>query len=387
MTTTKITRFRFANVRPNVLLITGALILASFVFVYARSSRSAVPRRAMDGHALTVRTIPLAPLPEDNRPDVQIPAARLRAVIDQVADHDFSRWNQLIHGLRVWGAGAEGPGNWSGPKVVEIVCSSEKARERFGSAPHVLNRNGLHFAQEESSGEKHVDETLSVLAEAGIASNRPVQLIGHTTTVAEGVRASVSNFVMEQRLDFSVLAFAHYLPPQKDWTNKFGETISFDDVCQRLCDLPFGEGFCYGAHVMYTLSMVLSADRQEPLLSETTRRRVRSKLRDAITLLRETQRETGCWDTSWFDPKKPAAPSDFAGTLSVTGHSLEWLAVAPQDLIDDPQMVSRGCDGLLTLMLNTKQVTLNSSYNACTHALRAFKLWCPRAWNEVLEAE
>ena len=330
------------------------------------------------------RTSPLLLASAADRKEVPLPPERLRAALGPVIEHEFSRWNQLIHGLRLWGSKADGPGKWTGQRMLGVVCSAEQSRKVFGVSPQVLNRNGLHFAQVLERGEKHLDETLSVLAEIGINSDHPILFSEHTATVSDAVRASATNFVLTQTLDFSAVVLAHYLPPQSTWTNKFGDTLSFDDVCRQLCDQPLGQGNCYGCHAMYALAVIVAADGQHPILSDGARRAARTRMLHAVSTLRKSQRGDGCWDTNWFDPAKAVSRADAADPLSVTGHSLEWLAVAPPDIVGDPQIVSRACEGLLAVLLTSPPGSVGDNYNAFTHAARALKVWSPRAWTQAV---
>ena len=360
-----------------VWLVAAFVALVSFGLLYSRQSHLA----STPHPALAVRISPLAHLSDNNRMQISLPSDRMRAALLEVRGCEFLRWNQLIHGLRLWGPQADGAGKWTGKRMLDVVCSAEQAQKVFGFAPHVLNRNGLHFGQMLDHGEKHLDETLSVLAEIGVNSDYPILLFGKTSTVvSEAVRAAASNFVLDQTLDFSAVVFAHYLPPQSTWTNKFGETVSFDDVCDRLCNQPSGQGNCYGCHVMYALAIILAADRQHGILSDVSRRKVRSKLLQSVAALRQSQRADGSWCPQWFVPTKAAPQADVAGSLSVTGHSLEWLAVAPQDIIDDSKMISRACEALMTLFLTVPPGSVRDSYNAYTHAANALKMWSPQAW-------
>ncbi len=364
-----------------VALLCVAVIGFLFIFIYLRRSDSTSMREP----ALTVRSSPLS-LWDADRSEVDLPTDRMRYGLTRVARHDFSRWNQLTHGLRLWGPKIDRLGNWNGKRMLDVICSAEEAQAAFGFAPHLLNRNGLQFGHQfvegNLQGEKHRDETISILGEIGIPSNRQIVVWDQTTTVAETVRAAAVNCDLNQELDFSVAVFAYYLPPQRTWTNKFGEEISFDILCDRLCDRPLGTGGCGGCHAMYSLAIVLSADRHHEILSEASRRKVRSTLAQAIHTLQETQREDGTWDLHWFDPKAPQE-RDLSTTTMATGHTLEWLAVAPPDIMNDPEMVSRGCEGALRLLMDAPQTLLDTEYNYYTHVANALKLWSPQSWRSA----
>lgn len=351
---------------------------AGLLLLFVRPSKL-----ASSPHPTSICRVSPLRLWDNERIEVDLSPDRVHAALARVAQHDYLRWNQLTHGLRLWGPDADGPGKWTGKSMLDVIDSAEESQRAFGFAPHLLNRNGLHFGhrivEEKPQGEKHLDETVATLGEIGIPSDRPIRVWDQTATVADGVRAAMSNFSLDQELDFTPVVFALYLPPQRTWTNKFGETFSFDAMCQRMCERPLGEGNCGGCHRMYSLAMVLAADRQHEILSGVSRRNVRSKLLQALDALRRSQRADGSWDALWFDPAKAAPEKDLEGKIMATGHTLEWMAIAPRDIIDDPKMVSRACEALLKLVLAAPRESLRDDYNYYTHAASALKLWSPRA--------
>jgi hypothetical protein len=104
-------------------------------------------------------------------------------------------------------------------------------------------------------------------------------------------------------------------------------------------------------------------------------------LKQTVSTLRQTQREDGTWDALWFDPTIPAPTKYLTGTVMATGHSLEWLALAPQEFIDDPKMISRACEAALRLLETIPPEALRENYNYYTHVANSLKLWSPRAWS------
>lgn len=381
---------RAVDMKRGFLVISGVAVL-TFILLYPRFPGTAMtsgldPIEQLD---LVVREVPLS-LRHNNRMSVDLPADRLAAALSKIVQHDFLRWSQLTHGLRLWGADADGLalGKWNGSRMLDIVCSAERAQEVFGFSPHILNRNGLHFGhlivEDKLKGEKHLDETLSVFGEIGVHSDRKIVVWDQTTDVSSAVRAAATNLTLDQNLDFAPLAYALYLPPQSTWTNKFGEVITFDDVCLSVCEQPMGSGCCFGTHAIYSLACVLAANEQHKILSDTATQAVRSKLTEAVNALRESQQEDGCWHPEWFAAKRELGHADYGEMISATGHSLEWLAVAPQDIIDDPEMISRGCDGLLNLFLEAPSASLRDEYNYYTHAASALRMWSPESWDAAV---
>lgn len=367
-------------------LLTGLVILAGAALAsFALAYVSPWPRSSASVTDLTIRGEPLV-FWGTPRTEVSLRPERLRAALARLDQHVFSSWNQVTHGLRLWGTTGDRAGDWDGGRMLGVLCSAELAQEAFGFAPHLLNRNGLQFGHRfvegRLQGEKHLDESVSILGEIGIPSRQAIVVWDRSTTVGDAVRAAALNCDLDQELEFSVAVFAHYLPPQRAWRNKFGDEISFDALSDRLCRKPLGTGGCGGCHALYSLALVLAADRNNPLLSNPVREQVRARIREALAILRRTQRESGAWDLHWYDPALKAE-EEFSTIAMATGHTLEWLAVAPADLFDDPEMISRGCEAALGLILDAPPAQLDEEFNYYTHLANALKLWCPHAWRDA----
>src|SRR5690606_6469280 len=84
-----------------------------------------------------------------------------------------------------------------------------------------------------------------------------------------------------------------------------------------------------------------------------------------------------------FDPAPAAPRQDVIESIAATGHALEWLAAMPDDLLQDREMISRACEGLLNRLIATSPEVLRIHYNAGTHAANALRIWCPTAWSNA----
>lgn len=381
----RIRLFRDRNRVPatHVFVVVLGVLAVTAIFLTQRSNVGADPK------SLVVRARPLD-LMTVTRVPVELNNDRFTFAMQRIARHDFRRWTQLTHGLRLWGLDSRISEKWTGERMLAIVCSADKCQSEFGIAPHILNRNGLQFGhqivQGKPHGEKHRDETIAILAESGVPSSTPITVWDASTNVSAIVHAAALNCDLSEEIHFTAAAFAHYLPPQKAWMNKFGDTVDFDTISERLCDSALGSGGCGGCHTFFSLAAILNADGQHPILSERMRHKIRSKLSSAIELLQQTQRADGEWDTEWFNVIGKPGDDNLPAKVMVTGHTLEWLAIGPQDLVTDRGMVSRGCEAALNLIISSPEIVIEEEYNYYSHLANSLKLWCPVQWRTAKES-
>jgi hypothetical protein len=302
-----------------------------------------------------------------------------------------SRWVDLLHTLRFLGTTAEisgANGEWTGQELLSFVVDSGKTTERFG-AVHFANMHGIIFLcwdpRQQDQGEPHRDQMLTVLGKVGIPNTQEIDVDGVKYTVADVVRAAQAGFGWDQELAFTALALAYYLPPGNTWTNKYGQRISFDAICDRLCALPMGNGACYGTHNLDALAALLAADSQNRILSSKVRGRARSVLKQAIGLLEKSQSSEGWWNRKWFHEKVSSEneTGNELSTLVVTSHTLEWLATAPEDIECSPHRIERAIKYLTARTLAERPARLEQLYGVYTHVGTALQAWVPEVWREL----
>ena len=128
--------------------------------------------------------------------------------------------------------------------------------------------------------------------------------------------------------------------------------------------------------------MLLRIDDQIRILSEEGRTRVQTWLKDVTDRLVKSQRSEGFWDDQWSGPETEGLPppygSNFTETtmrLNVTGHVLEWWAMAPQEVQPPDDVRRRATRWLIDEIDELSPAEVRSYYTYLTHAGRALAMW------------
>jgi hypothetical protein len=296
----------------------------------------------------------------------------------------------VLHGLRLSGhSNSIGPQNVvsNGQKLFSIVVNSDQTEKRF-NVVHVATRNGVIFlpADRKSgrTGEPHRDKTLSVLGRIGTPSSQVIHIGGEDHTIGDVVRGAQINFGWDQELAFTAVALTYYLPPARQWTNKYGQEVDFDALCNRICRYPLGEGACYGTHNLFALAAMVAADRQYRILSAESAVQARRTLREASVLLAASQSSRGSWSESWHQGKSAVQPAATGGIgeLVATSHTLEWIAIAPEEVEFDSAAIGRAIKYLVDRSLTDSDVDIDKNYSPYTHVGTALQAWFPEVWKE-----
>lgn len=272
---------------------------------------------------------------------------------------------QLMHELRLWGLSATFSDDalsqpWSGVEAADILLSDKLCRERtFPKGGNLLLDSpfGIRAVAWGSpdavlkGGEGHHGQLLKVLAEVGAPLSTRVETeSGRVGTIADILRDATMRFTLNGELEFMATALALTLPPERGWTDRFGVRHTFDDLVENLLLEPYGKGSCCGCHKPYALINILRCDEQYPILSAESRTAALAWLARLSKLLERSERPEGGWDASWAGTEHSRAGfgDDLLDRITVIGHHLEWIALAPSSVRPERDVVQRAVIALRT---------------------------------------
>jgi hypothetical protein len=252
----------------------------------------------------------------------------------------------LLHLLRLHGLGAEvNAGNGRSPRcAIDVLTHESLGKEYFGEAPFVRTRTGIRYVTITPTStfrwnEGHRDQVLACFGELGLSLDVPLVFDQATGSVREVLDDSIANFCLQQReLAWTGVAYSLYLPPTRRWTNRFGDTNSFDDLANALLGFPMVRASCGGTHLAYALAVIARVDEEYPILECLTRERVRERLRNLVEMAVNHQRADGSWTLLWYtdDTSSHKNPIEFEASednlLLATAHLAECLLMLPQDI-------------------------------------------------------
>ncbi|MFN0199704.1 MAG: hypothetical protein ACKVT0_23360 [Planctomycetaceae bacterium] len=302
--------------------------------------------------------------------------------------------NYVDHALRFWGVPSqfEDPACYSGVEMRELLLDHRKFRAAWadeGTRPlFVAREKGVKpRVQQGDATTSHVDHTLGTLSEVGTPLDYPIITSQGETTVRALLNQSLYEFTMNQpEYEWSILAYALYLPPTKSWVTQEGQKMNFDRLSARLLREKLTRGVCFGNHRLFTLAMLLRVDERQDILSDETRQSIVEHLKMVTGKLIATQNAEGFWDESWDGSPQSSSSqtlSPIARKILATGHALEWWAMAPADVLPPLEVRMRAATWLVHTIaeMSDREITLN--YTFLTHAGRALALWRSKFPHEV----
>jgi hypothetical protein len=298
--------------------------------------------------------------------------------------------NNLVHALRLWGPQAEfqSPKIPSGAAMLRYLLDDAEfqhwagkkeaplwSRNAFGIRPRNYEDNFNHSL----TSSYHVDDLLATLAESGVSLHEKVQLRnGETATVRDILEHSLRAFYLKRfEYEWGMIAYARYAHPLESWKNQFGEKINTDALVNEMIGHRKDIGPCNGLHRLEAMVLLYRVDESVNALPPATKKKMLAYMLEVSQLLQASQNSAGFWSKKWIEGT--AGQNDTKAQLSdkilVTGHQLEWLALAPEEVLPPRETIVRACQYLARTLPELPAQEIEAHYGPFSHAARALCLW------------
>lgn len=298
--------------------------------------------------------------------------------------------NYVDHALRCWGLPAAfGDGqSLSGEAMRQLLVDHRAFVDVYGPSTPPLMRHAasgvLVRVQKGPATSSHVDHTLATLAEVGTPADFPIATAEGPATVRDLLDGALSNFAFAQpEYEWTALTYLLFAAdPSRPFVAADGQIVSLDDLAERLMRQTLDQGCCYGNHRLYALAVLERLDREAEAsgrcwLAVSSRARLREHLAQATATLIATQSASGCWEVNGLAsvriPDEEMSPR--AGRILMTGHALEFWAMASPEFHPPRETIVRGSQWLVRQIDALSEQDVREEYTYLSHACRALCLW------------
>lgn len=384
---------RLSQITLPPLILAVALLVYRVAFVRAAAERLEPARPG----AITIA-------PQFDEPRV-VTDEQLVQVLDRVLPPTAPlKTNNLVHALRLWGPDAEfGDAKVkSGRQMRDYLLDDRVYRQMAGDrAPPIFYRDAQGLAvrsyddavTDRDTSSYHTDDLLATLAETNTPLDAPLVLRDGQATVGQLLDDSLARFHLDRlEYEWSIISYARYVFPQQQFRNQWGQRIGVEQLIDEATGPPLELGPCNGLHRLEALVVLVRADDEIRALRPKSRQKTLAHLRHVSDLLAQSQTVDGYWTRQWPQGSAAAAPAagqagDVYDRILVTGHHLEWLALAPAEVQPPRETVVRSGQWLARTLLELDPKDIEAAYGPYTHAARALALWRGKdpfqAWSQA----
>jgi hypothetical protein len=334
------------------------------------------------------RQEPLRIAPLYNRPEM-VNDADLAAVLRQLRPKfpaQKIKPNFVEHALRIWGVDAtfRDPAVMSGAKMRDFLVNHGQYLASWGPEMEPLLQEkedgvAIRYGKVEGASVHH-DHFLACLTEAGVSLNEQVFTPQqHIRTINDVLQRALRDFrVDEPETEWSAMAFGLWISPIREWKLADGRTVTFDMLADRLLRGAKKFGVCSGTHRLYSMMTLVRLDDEFHILSLQSREKIMAHLRNVKQLIMESQFDDGHWPSNWYDGaaaiKTPLNDQLYQQVIS-TGHHLEWLAIAPEELHPPRAQIDKAARWAIRTTIDQKPESILASYTFYSHIGGALSLW------------
>lgn len=372
---------RISRIVLPVLIVVAALAVYRAAAVGPRPAAVALPRN-----------LPAVIRPRFDDPRV-VTEAQLAAVLERVKPPtDPVSTNNFVHALRLWGPAADfgDPKIPTGAQLRDYFLNDATFRHWAGEqTPPLFYRtaDGIEVRSyddrvaDRTTSSFHTNDLVATLAEIGTPLDTPLVMRDGQAQVSDLLATALGRAHAEQlEIEWTAIAYARYVFPQPGWKNKYGEKLDVEQLVDRLVSQPPELGPCNGLHRLEALVVLNRADDEYKALRPKTKLKLLLYLKRASNSLVASQTADGFWTRHW--PRGTSAatvskdnPATLHDKLLVTGHHLEWLALAPDEVQPPRETVIRAAQWLARTLVEMDQKELLDAYGPYTHAARSLCLW------------
>lgn len=407
-------------VRRSYLLICWVLAVASIVAValalprvepppavgkHAVRRSSTAKHHSVEEHSSFPAALEVA-VPPDAASDVD----GIATIIDRFRIGEGADVAKVVHALHVFSQEPSLLDRWElGVSDLEQVLLDQTVAAKWYKDELFIVRTGqgLRFVTGAGGiahglvGQPHIDQIAALFGELRLPASTLISVTDGAATIDDVLRESSSNFRLAGEFEWSVLVRARYFPSCRTWTNRFGESYDFDDVCRALIAKPLDRGSCGGTHALYALAAVAQICADAGSLSPAVAKFAGDYLRATGKFLVDHQLPNGSFEPHWYceivrqpwhrrmvaDAVKqldavawlPSASRDAcsgstlglgeAQHVLVTGHHLEWMMLLPVDAQPPPIHIRRAAGLLKNALAGASELEIKRNYCPYSHAL------------------
>ena len=271
--------------------------------------------------------------------------------------------------------------------LTSVIQKEEMAKKVLGDTLFRPSKFGIALVTGRTtrSQETHRDQGVAELGWFGTPTTFEIETNGKKYPFREAVKECVANFYLQNReLAWSATVMALYLPPQREWTNRYGERCNFDQLVDELMKRRFEDNSCAGVHLLETLTLIYKISVEEKILSLEKQEELGERLHVIFDALLRVQHESGYWRSDWFTSipsygqpfkgKRKWTPSDDPKSrILATCHVIEWFLELPDEFnIPDQTLMNAG----RWMLEHLKAKDLGGFYRPCpyTHVVRDLEL-------------
>lgn len=228
--------------------------------------------------------------------------------------------------------------------------------------------------------EGHPNQFLAILSMAELPRN-------YTFKAGNGASISVDDMLRNAQADcndaeevtWTLWAFARYMHPSSQWTNKYGQHWSMERLVQTEVGKEVKNGACGGCHGLFALALARNAYVQSGYQLQGAFLSADMKVKRYIAETRAFQNSDGSFSADHY--RSPMYAGDFNKRITASGHILEWLMIGVSNEELEQEWLKRGVHSIARDLVDHRAAP--AECGPLYHALHSLVLYRQRTRPEL----
>ena len=212
--------------------------------------------------------------------------------------------------------------------------------------------------------EGHANQFLAILTWSNLPMDFRFQAGNQSVTLADLVRNAQMEVNERDELTWTLWALSGYLPPESEWTNRYGQRWSIERLIQLELHEFVEDAACGGTHRLFALTVARNRYLQTSSQLAGPWLEADQRIRRYVEIARSFQNNDGSFSTSYFTGH--GYSRDLTDRLTTSGHMLEWLMIALPEQRLSEDWVRRGVSAVAQDLIGcrTQPVDCGPLYHA-----------------------
>ncbi len=283
---------------------------------------------------------------------------------------DHAAW-QIVHGILAYGRGLKIYVNGELVSALDHLLAGGELRGW-------VIKEGDHGVETtlelgSKSGQGHEDQWIGYIAQTGLGPDEPIVVAGKAHKFGELLTQAQWDVYEGMEASWTLMALSVYVPAATTWGAKDGQTWSVERLIEMEAEADLTAAACGGSHRMSGIAMALNRRLEDGGELAGGWKKADDKVQECIRKSREHQQPDGTFSTNYWI--RPSTSPDAALRLNVTGHQLEFLAIATSEAQLKEPWIRQAAEALVQLLDETRELPVECGglYHAI-HGLELYRL-------------
>ncbi len=183
--------------------------------------------------------------------------------------------------------------------------------------------------------EGHPSQFMALMSQSDLPIDYSFKVGHEQITIADMIHNTMKEVNSKEEVTWVLWSLQHYLKPDVQWVNQFGEPWSIEKLVQIETAAPVVGAACGGNHRLFALTRTRDKHLKLGGKLDGVWAQADLKIRQHVELARQLQNSDGSFSSKFY--QAPGITNDLNERFNTTGHTMEFLSIGlPDNRLNEP---------------------------------------------------